>query len=386
MTIAGRRDDALERPVHDDRTAAVLGICLGVCFSVCFLTGLYSHFLQHPPDWLVWPSRPASLYRVTQGVHVATGIATVPLLLAKLWSVYPRLFRRPLAVSPAHAIERLMLVPLVCGAVFMLFSGISNVARWYPWGFYFPAAHYWVAWITIGALIAHIGAKTHTARAALRSRAPAPSTQVVKSARDATLGRRGFFGAVAAAMGLVTLTTAGQTVTPLRPLTLFAQRRPDIGSQGLPVNKSAVQAGVVSTAEDDGYRLRVSGDVVHELELTAAQLDAMARREADLPIACVEGWSAVARWRGVPVRSLLAAAGADLERDVRVSVESLQENGRFRASELNDSQARDLDTMLAVAVNGERLNLDHGYPCRLIGPNRPGVLQTKWVSELVVTT
>jgi DMSO/TMAO reductase YedYZ molybdopterin-dependent catalytic subunit len=36
-------------------------------------------------------------------------------------------------------------------------------------------------------------------------------------------------------------------------------------------------------------------------------------------------------------------------------------------------------------VNGEPLSLDHGYPCRLIAPDRPGVMQTKWVSALVVT-
>ena len=35
-------------------------------------------------------------------------------------------------------------------------------------------------------------------------------------------------------------------------------------------------------------------------------------------------------------------------------------------------------------LDGEPLALDHGYPVRLIGPNRPGVLQTKWVTRLVV--
>ena len=35
------------------------------------------------------------LYRVTQGVHVATGLASIPLLLAKLWAVYPKLFTWP---------------------------------------------------------------------------------------------------------------------------------------------------------------------------------------------------------------------------------------------------------------------------------------------------
>jgi hypothetical protein len=66
-----------------------------VAFTICFLTGLASHFAQHPVSWFSWPTRPVSLYQFTQGAHVLSGIAAIPLLLAKLWSVYPRLFARP---------------------------------------------------------------------------------------------------------------------------------------------------------------------------------------------------------------------------------------------------------------------------------------------------
>ena len=97
--VTSTRDEALAGPTHDDRTAAILGIALGITFTTCFVTGLYSHLLQHPPDWFVEPARPAGLYRVTQGVHVATGLASIPLLFAKLWSVYPRLFQWPLATG-----------------------------------------------------------------------------------------------------------------------------------------------------------------------------------------------------------------------------------------------------------------------------------------------
>jgi DMSO/TMAO reductase YedYZ molybdopterin-dependent catalytic subunit len=373
------RDAALKRPVHSTRTAAILGICLGLTFGVCFLTGLYSHVLQNPVGWFpVWTA-PAGLYRVTQGVHVATGLASVPLLLAKLWTAFPRLFRWPPITGTAHALERLMLIPLVCGSVFLLFSGVANVSRWYPWGFYFPRAHYWVAWITIGAMIAHIGATASTARRALRSGA-AP----VVPLEQGTLGRRGFLGAVAAAMGLVTVTTIGQTFPPLRPATLFAQRRPDLGPQGLPVNKTAHGAGVVEAATDPAFRLRVTGDVEREVVLDAADLDARSGHVAELPIACVEGWSATATWRGVRVSDLLDDAGVDRSGPYEVEVESLQRGGRYRRSRLAAVEVAAADTMLAVAVNGERLDLDHGYPCRLIGPNRPGVMQTKWVTALVV--
>ena len=143
------------------------GSLLGVSFSICFLTGLYSHFAQHPPSWFTLPASPAGLYRVTQGVHVITGIASIPLLLAKLWSVFPKLFRWPPLTSVAHALERISLVPLIAGAIFQLWSGVANIDLWYPLPFFFPAAHYWVAWITIGALDrAHRRQADHHARGA----------------------------------------------------------------------------------------------------------------------------------------------------------------------------------------------------------------------------
>jgi DMSO/TMAO reductase YedYZ molybdopterin-dependent catalytic subunit len=65
-------------------------------------------------------------------------------------------------------------------------------------------------------------------------------------------------------------------------------------------------------------------------------------------------------------------------------VESLQPAGLYRTSVLTAAQARDPVTLLAFEVNGEPLHIDHGFPVRLIGPNRPGVMQTKWVGRLVV--
>ena len=60
-------------PVHSERVAARLGLALGIAFTICFVTGLYSHFAQHPSLGFVLPARPVGLYRVTQGLHVVTG-------------------------------------------------------------------------------------------------------------------------------------------------------------------------------------------------------------------------------------------------------------------------------------------------------------------------
>lgn len=360
-------------PLHDERVAARLGVALGVTFTLCALTGAYSYLLQSEPSWLALPSRPAGLYRVTQGVHVTTGFAAAPLLLAKLWVVAPKLVEWPPIRSVGHALERLALLPLVGAAVFLLVSGIANVARWYPWTFFFPRAHLWAAWILVGALAVHVGATLATTRRAFGRAAIAP-----RLLRD----RRAFLGGVAATSGLLAVGTVGGTVAWLSPVSFLAQRRAGAGPQGVPVNKTAAAAGVIDAVSDPAWRLQVVGAVDRPLSLSLDDLRALPLREAELPIACVEGWSASARWRGVAVRDLLSLAGA--ADDAEVTVRSLQQGGLYGTSELNRHQARDRDTLLALELDGEPLHADHGYPVRLIAPNRPGVGQTKWVARLEV--
>ena len=109
----------------------------------------------------------------------------------------------------------------------------------------------------------------------------------------------------------------------------------------------------------------------------------MTQHTRTLPIACVEGWSASGSWTGVRVRDLIDLVGAPNDRDVRVV--SLQPHGPFATTTLQANFANHDSTLLALALDGETLALDHGYPARLIAPNRPGVLQTKWVSRLEVS-
>lgn len=379
IRLEARRRIVEQRPSHSARTASILGIALGVCFSVCFLTGLLSHLIQHPPAWFHWPPRPAGLYRLSQGLHVATGVAAVPLLLAKLYAVYPKFWQWPPLRSVGSAIERATLLPLVAGSLFLLFSGVNNIDLWYPYHFFFPAAHRSVAWITMGALAVHVGYKAATARTAL---APVPAAGPPSSSDDDhAVSRRAFIGAAAAGSGILLATTVGQTVAPLSRVGLLAPRAPHTGAQGLSVNKTAAAAGVLDAARSSDYRLTVGRGRAVLATFTLDELRALPQHRATLPIACVEGWSVNAAWTGVRVRDLLERAGAG-RRAVRV--ESMQRGGRYRASELTADQAHDPDTLLALLVNGEPLHLDHGYPVRLISPNRPGVLQTKWVAHLEV--
>lgn len=357
------------------RAAAWLGIALGVAFTVCFLTGLFSHLHQHEPSWLDLPPRPAGLYRVTQGLHVVTGFATVPLLLAKLAVVHHHLVAWPPVRDVAHAVERAFLLPLVGGSVFLLVSGIANVARWYPWGFFFPAAHFTAAGVTMGSLVVHLGAKWTTTRTSVRREA--------RQAAPLDDRRRSLIGGAAATSAVLAVGVAGMTVPALSSLAFLGQRRAGTGPQGVPINKTARSAGVVEAATDPGWRLTVTGDVATPLSLSLDDLRQRARTEAELPIACVEGWSASARWRGVAVRDLLAEAGAP--DGAEVTAVSLQEGGRYRTSVLNPGQAADRHTLVALELDGEPLHLDHGFPARLMCPGRPGVEQTKWLTRLEVT-
>ncbi len=378
------REGAFESPLHATRTAAWLGLALGVCFVTCFVTGFLSHLIQHPPSWWSWPARPAGLYRLSQGIHVTTGIASIPLLLAKLWTVYPSFWTWPPVRSAAHVIERISLLPLVGGSLFMLFSGVASISRWFPWGFSFPPVHYAVAWITMGALVVHVGAKIGVTRLALSPRAP--DLTVDAAARERGWGgltRRGFLGAAAAASGALVVTTVGQTFRPFAALGVLAPRDPRVGPQGVPVNKTAGNAGVVEAATDPAFRLMVDGDVATPLALSLEELRAMPQRAATLPIACVDGWSANGRWRGVPLRDLVVLAGGP--EGASVVTHSLQRAGApYAMADVNPSHAADADTLLALELNGEPLALDHGFPVRLIGPNRPGVMQTKWVGRVEV--
>jgi DMSO/TMAO reductase YedYZ molybdopterin-dependent catalytic subunit len=354
-----------------------VGVALGIAVSVCFVTGLLSHFIQHPQPWFFWPTRPASLYRLTQGLHIASGIAAIPLVVVKLWSVWPKLFERPVIGGPIRMLERASILVLVAAILFELSTGLLNIAQWYAFAFYFPTAHYAMAYVAAGAVLVHIAVKLPIIRRALGE----PADELADGGRVGPSRRtvlRGTWLAVAAA----TVVTAGQTMPLLRRVSVLAPRTGE-GSQGVPVNRSAAAAGVGRAASAPDYRLTVVNGARNRT-FTVADLTAMPQTTHRLPIACVEGWSADAEWSGVVLSDLVAAVGGSSDADVRMV--SLEPPGPYSRTVLPARHARDSQTLIALKVNGETLNLDHGYPCRLIAPSRPGVLQTKWLSRIEVVS
>jgi len=370
---------------RSERVASVLGVALGITFSVCLLTGMVSHFLQQPAAWLPWPSRIAGLYRVSQGLHVVCGVASIPLLAAKLWSVYPRLFQWPPLRSLPHLFERISVIPLVAGAILLLSTGVVNTQYWYPFGFFFPHAHFWAAVLVAGALVVHVTSQMAVVRRNLgrASRRRHLATGEDRDATTLTVERRRFLRGVAAASGLFAVFVAGATVRPLRTLALFAPRDPDTGPQGFPVNKTAASAGVAPAAVGGSWCLEVAGGST-SAQFSRQDLLAMDQTEVVLPIACVEGWSVSKRWSGVRVSDLLTAAGVDLDAVGSVTFHSLEGQGLYGRSEHLRAFALAHDSLVALKVEGEDLALDHGYPARLVIPDQPGVRQTKWLSRIEV--
>jgi DMSO/TMAO reductase YedYZ molybdopterin-dependent catalytic subunit len=363
-------------PLRGTAVTARVGMALGIAIATCFVTGLISHFIQHPQPWFYWPTRPVWLYRVTQGLHVISGTAAIPLIVVKLWSVWPKLFERPIIGGVTKQLERASILVLVASMFFQLTTGLLNTAQWYAFKFFFTTSHYAMAWVAIGAVLVHIAVKLPVIRRALGE----PLDGDV--AMGGTVGptRRTVLWGTGLAVGLATVATAGQTIPWLRKLSVLAPRSGE-GPQGVPVNRSALAAGVIRRAQSADYRLTVTNGQTTKV-FTVGELAAMPQATRELPIACVEGWSANAEWSGVVLADLIAAVGAGPDSDVRMI--SLEPPGPYSRTTLPARHASDSQTLIALKLNGEVLDLDHGYPCRLIAPTRPGVLQTKWLTRIEV--
>ena len=372
---------------------ARLGAVIGIAFSICFATGMLSYFQYLPWRWLPSPASPVWGYRLTQGVHVATGTACLPLILVKLWSVYPNLFRWPPVSSVKRAIERISVALLVAAVLVQLCTGFLNVLNWYLFPWDFVVVHYALAYVVIGSMLLHVAVKLPDIRYGLTTRVAkgdvlteVPWNENPSSHSNAgplpppvtpALSRRGLLWATGIGVGTVVLTTVGQTVRPLEPIGLLAARQPRKGPQGVPVDRTAEEAQVIPAATAADWSLSIEGRTPFTLAL--ADLEPLAVYQARLPIACVEGWSAVAWWRGLSLLDLVRRAGGSAASTV--VVRSLETGGRS-SSRIRGQQLA--EALLATHINGQRLNLDHGYPLRLIAPNRAGVLNTKWLTRIEV--
>ncbi|UIN02605.1 molybdopterin-dependent oxidoreductase [Yersinia ruckeri] len=130
----------------------------------------------------------------------------------------------------------------------------------------------------------------------------------------------------------------------------------------------------------DNYKLEVSGLVLHRQSWTLAQLHQMAQISQVTRHICVEGWSAIGKWGGVPFSAFLQVIGADL-------------NARYIGFKCADNYYTSIDmatalhpqTILALTYEGRTLPRQYGYPMKLRMPTKLGYKNPKHIQVIEVT-
>ncbi|MBX3098486.1 MAG: molybdopterin-dependent oxidoreductase [Salinibacterium sp.] len=236
---------------------------------------------------------------------------------------------------------------------------------------------------------------------------------VASGPERAAVTRRGFlvmFGATTAGAVVVGLgaramnagTTAVNTVrealklpaptTPMAPV-------PAGASLGIPGITSLISSNEtfyridtalqVPVIDADTWKLKVTGMVEREVEISFAELLALPLTEHMVTLMCVSnevGGNLVgnATWLGYPIRELLRQAGPLAGADMVLSTSI---DGFTAGTPLDVLLEEDRQSLLAVGMNGVPLPIEHGFPVRMVVPGLYGyVSATKWVVELTVTT
>jgi DMSO/TMAO reductase YedYZ molybdopterin-dependent catalytic subunit len=129
------------------------------------------------------------------------------------------------------------------------------------------------------------------------------------------------------------------------------------------------------------WALSVGGLVRTPMRLTRPMLEALPRVTYTVKHHCVEGWTAVSTWTGVPVRAV-----ADLvepRRDARYLRFDSFDSGFFNGWDL--ASAMHPQTILAYGFNDRSLMPDHGAPLRLYSPVKLGYKLTKYLTAMTFT-
>ncbi len=133
------------------------------------------------------------------------------------------------------------------------------------------------------------------------------------------------------------------------------------------------------------YRLVVDGAVERPHAFTLAQLYRMPQRTQITRHDCVEGWSAIGKWNGVPLAAVLDAVGP--RNDARYVVFRCMDDdgaGNLYYESLDLHQARHPQALLAMRLNDAPLDPDHGAPLRLRVPTQLGYKSAKWIARIEV--
>jgi sulfoxide reductase catalytic subunit YedY len=132
-----------------------------------------------------------------------------------------------------------------------------------------------------------------------------------------------------------------------------------------------------------GFALRVGGLVESPRVFSYAELKAMPKQEQITTHFCIQGWSGVAKWGGVPMRHILELVRPtpDARYAVFYSFADGGEVGRYYDVHKISNMRHEL-TILAYEMNGAPVSVLHGAPLRLRCENELGFKMVKWIAAI----
>ncbi|WP_237477101.1 molybdopterin-dependent oxidoreductase [Lichenibacterium dinghuense] len=136
----------------------------------------------------------------------------------------------------------------------------------------------------------------------------------------------------------------------------------------------------VKPVDGETWRLELAGLIADKRPWTLRDIAALPRREIVIRHVCVEGWSYIGQWSGVPLRAFLERVGADL-------------SARYVAFKTADDYPSSIDmasalhpqTLLATSYGGDALADPFGFPLRLRTAVKLGFKNPKWITAIEVS-
>ncbi|HEU5001763.1 MAG TPA: molybdopterin-dependent oxidoreductase [Actinomycetota bacterium] len=131
------------------------------------------------------------------------------------------------------------------------------------------------------------------------------------------------------------------------------------------------------------WRLKIQGLVENPVELSLEELRALPYHEQITQHFCIQGWSGIAKWGGVSMRTLLDLVRPDAEAKwvVFYSLGDGPDGGLYYDAHPIEQMAYHL-SMVAYDMNGEPLSYGHGAPLRLRNEVQLGFKQVKWLAGI----
>lgn len=134
------------------------------------------------------------------------------------------------------------------------------------------------------------------------------------------------------------------------------------------------------------YRLKIYGMVENPIELTLKDIKSMHKQTQITKHNCIQGWSGVAEWSGVPVRDILKLCKPTKKAKYAIfHCYDVYADGYPYYAGLRTEDLKDKQTILAYEMNGEALPLNHGDPIRLRVEKKTGYKMAKWIKSIEFT-